>query len=53
MTRDPDDDYVVALATGEGAEAIVIGDGDLQALDIQPPVVTPRAFLGRLQATDK
>ena len=49
VTRDPDDDYLVALARVEGADAIVSGDADLQVLRIDPPVLSPRAFLDRLR----
>jgi predicted nucleic acid-binding protein len=44
VVRDPDDDYVVALAKDAGAEPIVSGDRDL--LDeprLDPPVLDPRA----------
>jgi putative PIN family toxin of toxin-antitoxin system len=43
LIRDPDDDYLVALARSGGAEAIVSGDKDL--LDhpgLEPPVLGPR-----------
>lgn len=33
MRRDPRDDYLVALATASGADAIVTGDLDLLAID--------------------
>src|SRR5437899_1961106 len=36
ITRDPDDDYLFALATEASAEAIVTGDLDLTALDHPP-----------------
>jgi uncharacterized protein len=49
ITRDPDDDYLFALATAAGAEAIVTGDLDLTALDHPPvPVLTPAELLARL-----
>jgi putative PIN family toxin of toxin-antitoxin system len=44
VLRDPDDDYLVALATTARARAIVTGDKDL--LDhpgLHPPALTPRA----------
>src|SRR5205823_4503980 len=47
VARDPDDDYLVALAKATAADAIVSGDGDLQALDVEPPVVSPRASVER------
>jgi putative PIN family toxin of toxin-antitoxin system len=43
LVRDPDDDYLVALARGAGAEVIVSGDKDL--LDhpgLEPPVINAR-----------
>ena len=49
VLRDPNDDYLLALATAAGAEAIVTGDKDL--LDhpgLQPPAITAREALARL-----
>ncbi len=44
-TRDPDDDYLVALAREHGADWIVTGDKDLLEWDDQtPPAITPAAF---------
>jgi len=43
-SRDPDDDYLVALASAHRA-ALVSGDKHLLALEQQIPVFTPRAFL--------
>ncbi len=44
-TRDVDDDYLVALARGHGADYIVTGDKDLLEWPEQrPPVITPAAF---------
>lgn len=49
LTRDPDDDYLVALADGGGAEAIVSGDLDLrEATGLPVVVLTPRELLTRL-----
>ncbi len=48
-TRDPDDDYLVALACAAGAHFIVSGDRDLLESDVRPPVVTPRELLGLVQ----
>ena len=51
MLRDPDDDYLVALAYGSGAEAIVSGDLDLrEAVGLSVAVLTPRELLARLGA---
>lgn len=52
VTRDPDDDYLVALAEAARVDALVAGDKDL--LSAQPstvPVLSPRAFLDRLLAS--
>jgi putative PIN family toxin of toxin-antitoxin system len=50
VTPDPKDDYLVALARSSGARVLVSGDHHLCDLaDPQPPVLTPRAFLSRLQ----
>lgn len=44
-TRDPGDDYLIALARIHGAELIVTGDRDLLEWEEQrPPVITPAAF---------
>jgi putative PIN family toxin of toxin-antitoxin system len=44
-TRDPDDDYLIALARQHNADVIVSGDKDLLDWnEQQPPVVTPAAF---------
>ena len=44
-TRDPNDDYLVALARAAGADYIVTGDKDLlEWPEQQPPVVTPAQF---------
>jgi putative PIN family toxin of toxin-antitoxin system len=48
-SRDPDDDYLVALALVAEAAALVSGDRDLLHLIDPPlPVLTPRAFLDQL-----
>ncbi len=50
-TPDPGDDYLVGLARGAGADALVSGDRHLTGLPgPQPPVLTPRSFLNRLSA---
>jgi putative PIN family toxin of toxin-antitoxin system len=49
VTRDPDDDYLIALAVAAQADALISGDHDLTDLEDPPvPVLTPRAFLDRL-----
>ncbi len=46
-SRDPDDDYLIALASAHRA-ALVSGDKHLLALEAEIPVFSPRAFLGLL-----
>ena len=46
-SRDPDDDYLIALASAHRV-ALVSGDKDLLALEGEIPVFSPRAFLGLL-----
>jgi putative PIN family toxin of toxin-antitoxin system len=46
-SRDPDDDYLIVLASAHRA-ALVSGDKDLLALDGEIPVFSPRAFLDLL-----
>jgi predicted nucleic acid-binding protein len=49
VTRDPADDYLLALALTAEASAIVSGDADLTELASAPvTVLTPRAFLEAL-----
>jgi putative PIN family toxin of toxin-antitoxin system len=48
-TRDPDDDYLLALARSAKADLLVSGDRDLTDLpDTQPPIETPAQFSQRL-----
>ena len=43
VLRDPEDDYLVALAREADAEAIVTGDRDLlDHPDLDPPAISPR-----------
>ena len=52
-TRDPDDDYLLALAGAAGTEAIVSGDADLtDEGGLDPPVLTPRQVLDRLASDE-
>jgi uncharacterized protein len=46
-SRDPDDDYLIALAAAHRA-ALVSGDKHLLALEGEIPVFSPRAFLDLL-----
>lgn len=49
VTRDPNDDYLIALAVAAQADALISGDRDLTDLEDPPvPVLTPRLFLVRL-----
>jgi putative PIN family toxin of toxin-antitoxin system len=51
VCRDPDDDYLVALATAHHANALVTGDDDLLAIDPDPldvEILTPRQLVDRL-----
>lgn len=48
ITRDPNDDYLVALARTSGAEALVSGDRDLREAEIDVPVLTPRELVDRI-----
>jgi putative PIN family toxin of toxin-antitoxin system len=49
ITRDPDDDFVVALARVAEADYVVSGDRHLlELVDQRPPVLTPRALLDLL-----
>ena len=43
-TRDPNDDYLVALAHAQNAR-IVSGDRDILEAQLDPPALTPRKFL--------
>ena len=49
VTRDPDDDYLFALAVEAGADVVVSGDADvIEASGTPVPASTPRAFLNAL-----
>jgi putative PIN family toxin of toxin-antitoxin system len=51
VSPDPDDDYLIALARAAQADYLVSGDRHLLDLaDPDPPVLTPRQFLGVLGA---
>ena len=50
ITRDPDDDYLVALARAAGG-VLVSGDRDLLEADVADvEILSPREFLTRLEA---
>ncbi len=51
VCRDPDDDYLVTLATAHHANVLVTGDDDLLAIDHDPldiEILTPRQLVDRL-----
>ncbi len=49
LTRDPDDDYLLALAQASNVDVLVSGDRHLTDLtDTQPPIETPMQFSQRL-----
>lgn len=51
VSRDPRDDYLIALARAAGAHVLVSGDDDLTSIErSQPPIVTPRRFLTTITA---
>jgi uncharacterized protein len=53
LLRDPDDDYLVALARDVGAEAIISGDKDLlDHPDLEPPAIDARTACKLLGLTD-
>jgi putative PIN family toxin of toxin-antitoxin system len=53
VTRDPKDDYLVALALHEGVEAIVSGDRDLLDAGLDTPAVwSPREAANRIVAQE-
>ena len=46
ISRDPNDDYLVALAREARAHVLVSSDGDLTSIERNdPPIVSPRRFL--------
>ncbi len=50
VTRDPGDDYLIALARVAGAHFLVSGDAHFTGLKrSQPPILTPPAFLSALE----
>ena len=51
-SRDPDDDYLIALAAAHHA-ALVSGDRHLLALEGEIPVFSPRAFVGLLAEAER
>ncbi|HWE82816.1 MAG TPA: putative toxin-antitoxin system toxin component, PIN family [Gaiellaceae bacterium] len=50
ISRDPKDDYLIALTRESSADALVSGDADLLVLeDNKPPVVSPATFVEGLE----
>jgi len=50
VCRDPNDDYLIALARAGRADVLISGDKDLTSLRIVPPVMDPRSFARLLDA---
>jgi len=51
VSRDPADDYLIALARTSAAECLISGDKDLVSLvGLDPPVLTPMQALARLRS---
>jgi putative PIN family toxin of toxin-antitoxin system len=50
--RDPDDEYLVALAMATGADLVVSGDRDLLDGAVAVDVVSPRELFDRLHSFD-
>ncbi len=49
MTRDPDDEYLLALARSAKVDVLISGDRDLTDLsETEPPIETPSQFSQRL-----
>jgi putative PIN family toxin of toxin-antitoxin system len=50
IARDPNDDYLIALARAAQADAIVSGDEDLLVLEqIKPPILSPSSLVQTLE----
>ena len=50
ICRDPNDDYLIALAHAADAHVLVSSVRDLTSITgYEPPIVTPRRFLGTLE----
>jgi putative PIN family toxin of toxin-antitoxin system len=54
ISRDPDDDYLLALATNSGADCLVLGEGGLLGLEgTGMQIIPPRGFREILESTDE
>jgi putative PIN family toxin of toxin-antitoxin system len=54
ISRDPDDDHILACALEAKADVIVTGDKDLLQMHSfeEIPIITPRQFVHRLKAAE-
>lgn len=49
ISRDPDDDYLIALSRAANADVLVTGDEDLTSVSVTGlEILTPRQLLDRL-----
>jgi predicted nucleic acid-binding protein len=54
VLRDSDDDYLLALASTSGAEAIITGDKDLlDHAGLRPPAIEARAACERIGLVER
>ena len=54
VSRDPYDDYLVALAREARAHVLLSSDGDLTSIEgNEPPIVSPRRFLSSLELSGR
>jgi len=53
VSRDPDDDYLIALTRTADADALISGDADLTSVELTDlAILSPRTFLDRLTDED-
>ena len=53
MSRDRDDDYLIAVARAAQVDALVSGDDDLTSLELEDLVIlTPRQVLDRIASSE-
>lgn len=54
VVRDPNDDYLVALARHADAHVLVSGDKDLTSMPTNdPPILTPSRFLATIDPAER
>ena len=54
VSRDPNDDYLIALAREARAHVLLSSDGDLTSIEgNEPPIVSPRRFLSSLELSGR